>query len=177
MSNAKARHLSRERLLQALYQWQLSGDDITVIDRYFQEGDQLHQADRGYFSELLLQIHSKVDELDRLCAPFLERSMEFVDPVERAILMIGVYELCFRPELPYRVAINEGVELAKAYGAEQGHRFVNGVLDKVAAQARSEEVAAKKRPRTPRAEAPIAKKTTPKSVTKISVKPARNAKP
>lgn len=128
--------------MQGLYQYQLGGQEVAVIEAQFREDQELGKADQEYFHELLTQISERVVAINDLLKPFLDRPLEQVDPVERAILWIGGYELLFRLDIPYRVVINEGVELAKQFGAEQGHRFINGVLDKAAHHARAQEVAA-----------------------------------
>ncbi|NCF10117.1 MAG: transcription antitermination factor NusB [Gammaproteobacteria bacterium] len=134
-----ARTPARRLAVQALYQWQLAGQDIGDIIAQFCDEQQPGEAQREYFSELLRGVLKGLDEIDDLIAPLLDRPMTQVDPVERAILRVGAFELAHRPEVPYRVVINEGVELAKRFGAEQGHRFVNGVLDRLAHQLRAVE--------------------------------------
>jgi N utilization substance protein B len=142
MDAVTQRHLSATRRwarrlsLQAIYQWQMTGQTVEEIDRQFEEEPELAKADREYFHVLLYGVPSHVDELDRALAPHLERSIEHVDPVERAILRCACFELAHRLDVPYKVVINEAVELTKTFGAEQGHRFVNGVLDKVAPRLR-----------------------------------------
>lgn len=133
---SRARSLARRRALQALYQWQMTGQDIIDIDRQFLEEQEMGKVDIDYFRELLHQVPKQLHEIDEQCEPFLDRAMSQIDPVEQAILRIGGYELIYRPEIPYRVVINEAVELAKAFGAEQSHKYVNGVLDKVAQKVR-----------------------------------------
>jgi N utilization substance protein B len=116
--------------MQALYQWQMTGQDIQdVVDQFLTTQD-VSRADIEYFQELLTKIPKEVDQLDAALSPFMERSMDQVDPVERAILRVSAYELIRRPDIPYRVVINEAIELTKKFGADQAHRFVNGVLDK-----------------------------------------------
>lgn len=133
---------ARRCAVQALYQWQLTGEDLTLVETRFLADQDLSKADLGYFRELVQQIPARVAEIDAVLAPFLDRPMPQVDPVERAILRIGGYELMQRPDIACRIVINEAVELAKMFGAEQGHRFVNGVLDKVARAVRPIEFAA-----------------------------------
>lgn len=131
-----ARSQSRYYLVQAIYQWQMTGEDIGEIQRQFLS----EQAQKGfnvtYFKRLLHGIVNDMNRLDEQLGPCLDRSIESVDPVERAILRLGTYELLYQPEVPYRVVINEAVELAKVFGAEQGHKFINGVLDKLAKNVR-----------------------------------------
>lgn len=152
MSKPNAKHLARSCALQSLYQWQLSGNDLSDIEQSFAElvaGEQeVAKIHRGLFEELLHQIPARVTEIDEAIAPFLDRSADQLDPIEQVILRIGAYELLFKPELPYRVAINEGVELAKEFGAEQSHRYINGILDKLAQKVRAIEVAANKKKRS-----------------------------
>ena len=100
--------------------------------------------DAAYFAELVRGVPTRLDELDSALAPCVDRALESVDPVERAILRLGAYELIEHPEIPYRVVINEAVELAKTFGAEKGHRYVNGVLDKAARALRPIEASARR---------------------------------
>lgn len=139
-SKSRARSRARWFAVQALYQWQLSGLDLGEIEGQFLAEEEMGQCDVDYFRELLHQVPGRLHELDGHLAPFLDRPIEEVDPVERAILRIGTYELGFRLDVPYRVAINEAVELAKTFGAEQSHKYVNGVLDKVAKGLRADEM-------------------------------------
>ncbi|HXH02304.1 MAG TPA: transcription antitermination factor NusB [Candidatus Competibacteraceae bacterium] len=134
----RGRSWSRRYAMQALYQWQMTGQDLGQIDAQFLADQDMDKADEAYFHELLHQVLARVDHINHLLAPCLDRPLEQLDPVERAILWIAGYELCFRRDVPYRVVINEAVELAKRFGAEQGHRFVNGVLDKMARRVRPE---------------------------------------
>ena len=105
---------------------------IAEVEAQFLAEQDLTQADVAYFSQLVQCVPAHVAELDAHLAPFLDRAVSGLDPVELAILRIGVCELAYHPEIPYRVIINEAVELAKVFGAEQSHRYINGVIDKVA---------------------------------------------
>lgn len=136
------RRRSRELVLQGLYQRQLSGnpagdvhDDLVASPGYL-------RADQPYFDELWRGVGDDYDALLAALAPHLDRKTAELSPVERAILVIGAWELRQRMEIPYKVVINEAVELAKSFGGTDGHRFVNGVLDKLAADARAAEIAA-----------------------------------
>jgi N utilization substance protein B len=129
--------------LQALYQWQLTGQSAHEIERQFVAEQDLARVDMDYFHELITQVPLRVAELDAVIAPLLDRPIPEVDPVERAILRLGAYELAYRLDVPYRVAINESIELAKTFGAEQGHKYVNSILDGVAKKVRAAEVAAR----------------------------------
>jgi len=136
----RGRSWARRYAMQALYQWQMAGQDLGIISAQFLADQDMGKADVAYFQELLYQVVQLRDAIDGTLKPFLDRSLEQVDPVERAILRIAGYELTHRPDVPYRVVINEAVEMAKKYGAEQGHRFINGVLDKAAQQLRTQEM-------------------------------------
>jgi N utilization substance protein B len=135
-----ARRKARKLCVQALYQWQMTRDDVQRIDNQFCEDNDLRKTDAGYFKELLHQIPANVTELDGYFEPFLDRRREELDQVELAILRISTYELAKRPDIPYRVVINEGIELAKTFGATDSHKYVNGVLDRVAGKLRAPEI-------------------------------------
>lgn len=136
---SSGRRRARRFLVQALYQWQVSGGDPDEVLLQFVDGRNLGNADVEYFRDLMRAIPADVDALDAQIAPLLERSVAMVDPVERGILRLACYELRDRLEVPGRVVIDESVELAKAFGAEQGHRFVNGVVDRLARRLRPRE--------------------------------------
>ena len=144
---SRKRTLARRAAVQGLYQWQVSGRELRDVEALLlgdsdlpeELGADLRDMDIGYFRELLRGVAGRVSELDAALAPFLDRPMSGVDPVEKAILRLAAFELAQRAEIPYRVVINESVELAKLFGAEQSHRFVNGVLDRLAAQVRAVE--------------------------------------
>ncbi|TPQ28624.1 transcription antitermination factor NusB [Methylomonas sp. EFPC3] len=146
MSQAKTN--ARKCAVQALYQWQMSGDSLTRIETYFLEEEHLKGAQKTYFSELFHGVPKQLDVIDAALAEFVDRPVEKIDPVERAILRIGAYELINRLETPYKVIINEGVNLAKDFGADGSHKYVNGILDKVAQKQRAMEIAAKQRHKT-----------------------------
>lgn len=135
-----SRHLARQAAVQALYQWQLTEQSPEDIEDHFILDHEMSKVDMDYFDQLVRQIPLHIHELDDHLIPHLDREMDEVDPVERAILRVGAYELEFHPEVPYKVVINESVELSKTFGAEHGHKFVNGVLDKVAAKLRAVEM-------------------------------------
>lgn len=139
---AHARKRARRLALQALYQWQLSGLDLNKIEKQFCQEQDLRKADVAYFSELLHKVPACLDELDKELLPYLDRSIEEVDPIERALLRLGAYELKFRMDVPYKVVINEGVNLAKTFGSADSHKYINGILDKVARQLRTVELKA-----------------------------------
>ena len=126
-----ARQWSRRLVMQALYQWQMTGQDLREIEHQFLDDENMHKADFAYFHELLHRVPACLDELDAYLSEYLKRSISEVDPVERAILRNACYELKYRRDVPQKVVINEAVKLAKKFGAEQSYRFVNSVLDKV----------------------------------------------
>lgn len=125
--------------MQALYQWDLSGLDMTEIQRQFFEGEDFTNADGGYFIELLNGVKTHIERIDSHISGTIDRPIGQLDPVERAILRIACYELLFRHDIPYRVSINEAIMLARKFGAEQGHAFINGVLDNMARKIRPAE--------------------------------------
>ncbi len=141
---SRQRSRSRSLAIQALYQWQLAGQDVgTIINHFMIEQDE-KKFDTGYFDELVRGVPARLNELDLALGSCIDRKIEAIDPVERAILRLGAYELIVHPEIPYRVVINEAVELAKTFGAEKGHRYVNGVLDKAARALRPLEAKARR---------------------------------
>jgi N utilization substance protein B len=137
------RHRARELVMQGIYQWRLSGASEAQIAQRMKEEKNLGRYDAELFSGLLHGVLTRHVELEAALEPHLDRTRDELSPVEFSILLVGAYELLLQPETPYRVIINEAVELAKTYGGAEGHRFVNGVLDKLAATARPREVAAR----------------------------------
>lgn len=138
-----ARHRARELALQAIYQWRMSGGDHLEIEKTTRAEKSLGRYDIELFSQLLRGVVSHNEELVAALAPHLDRDMNELSPIEFSVLLLGAFELSRHPEVPYRVVINEAVELAKTFGGTDGHKYVNGVLDKLAAQVRAVEVAAK----------------------------------
>ena len=137
-----ARRRARELALQGLYEWLVGGHDGAAVEAHLLQQEDFAHADMAHFSELL---HGAIDGAPALRAeftPFIDRDLAALSPVEHAILLLGSYELKNRAEIPYRVVINEAVELAKIFGGTDGFKYVNGVLDKVAGRLRPEETAA-----------------------------------
>jgi transcription antitermination protein NusB len=132
---------ARKRALQALYQWQITGQSAEIIARQFFEEQDMSIADSEYFRELLLGVEREAPALDEALQPLLDRPLAHVDAIERAVLRLAAYELKNRLDVPYRVVLNEAIDLAKDFGAEGGHTYVNGVLDKVSALWRAAELA------------------------------------
>lgn len=135
-----SRHKARRSAVQALYQWQLTQQAPSDIENHFILDHTMDDVDVDYFHHLVREVPLRQHELDDHLVPYLDRDIGDVDPVERAILRIGAYELEFRPEIPYKVIVNEAVELAKTFGAEHGHRYVNAILDRVALDLRAREI-------------------------------------
>jgi N utilization substance protein B len=133
------RKRARDLLVQALYQWQLSGSAPEQIEAEFR-ADNGSKTDWDFFHQAFTHITTHRAELNALLGPHLDRELGALDPIETGILQLGLFELTRRPDVPYKVVINEGVELAKKYGATESHKYINGVLDKVSRQLRSIEL-------------------------------------
>ena len=133
-----SRRQARELALQALYAWQLSGSDPMEQALSHEEGG---KTDLLFVEKILVGVVAGEAELQKLITPHLDRDFKRLSPVERAILYIGAFELASQPETPFKVVLNEAIELGKSYGAAEGHRFINGVLEKIAVALRPEEVA------------------------------------
>ena len=127
-----ARSRARRRAVQALYAWQVGGSPMRAVIEQFRHEQDMEVADLAYFEELLHGVEARCAELDAGLAPLLDRDIAAVDPIERAALRLGAYELKFRLDVPYRVVLNEAVEATKRFGSEHGHTYVNGVLDRLA---------------------------------------------
>jgi transcription antitermination protein NusB len=139
-----ARHKSRELALQGLYQWLLADEHSPEIQAHLAEFKDYDKADQEYLGELLDGVIADAAELEAAFSPLLDRPIDELSPVERGLLLLGAYELAHVPDVPYRVVINEAVELAKSYGGTDGHKYVNGVLDKLAAKLRPDEIKARR---------------------------------
>ena len=126
--------------MQGVYQWLLSGSDPALIRTQLAEASTFAKCDTVYFDGIWRGVTGEFDKLVAAFTPYLDRKASELSPVEKSILTIGAWELLREPDVPYRVAINEAVELAKSYGGTDGHKYVNGVLDKLAAKARTPEV-------------------------------------
>jgi transcription antitermination protein NusB len=141
--NRSPRHRAREFALQGIYQWLLNHEDVAVIETHIRQAHGFEKADTEHFEALIYGSIKEVVELRDRISPLLDRPINELSPVEHAALLIGAFELKNHLEIPYRVVINEAVELTKSFGGIDGHKYVNGVLDKLAAQLRQTEVAAK----------------------------------
>jgi N utilization substance protein B len=133
------RSRARRGAVQALYQWQVGGGSSADIRTEFRERDGMNNVDWAYFDTLVDGVIREADSLDSLLTPRLDRAVSALDPVERAILRLATLELRDHPDVPFRVVINESIELARTFGAEQSHRYVNGVLDALARDVRPRE--------------------------------------
>ncbi|HSW69009.1 MAG TPA: transcription antitermination factor NusB [Gammaproteobacteria bacterium] len=143
--NPTARRNARQYALQAMYQWQISSTPVKEIELDFLIHHIKQKTDLDYFKELIHGIPENCDELDNRMTPFLSRPIGELDPIELAILRLGIYELEKRLDVPYRVAINEALELTKKFGSIEGYKFVNGILDQVARAVRVNEIKADKK--------------------------------
>ncbi|MBO3275256.1 transcription antitermination factor NusB [Pseudomonas schmalbachii] len=139
------RRKARSLAVQALYSWQMAGQPLNEIEAQFRTDNDFSEVDGAYFHEILHGVPRLKSELDQEFTPCLDRPLEEIDPVELAILRLSTYELRNRADVPYKVVINEGIELAKIFGATDGHKFVNGVLDKLAPRLRAAELRGGKR--------------------------------
>ena len=139
-SGGQNRRKSRELALKAVYRGMLNQSELSAVYRDMTEDPDYGKADEGYFKQLFEAVGAHVDEIDAKMAGFIDREVNELSPIEHAILRISGCELMFDMSIPYRVVINEGVELAKIYGGIDGHKYINGVLDKLAADVRSAEV-------------------------------------
>ena len=140
-----ARSRARRRALQALYAWQMSASPVDKVIEQFRAEQDMEVADLEYFEALVRGVVQHADELDAVLSKFIDRTVAQVDPIERAVLRIAGFELAHRPDVPYRVVINEAIETTKRFGAEHGHTYVNGVLDRAAAEWRPQEMQSAKR--------------------------------
>ena len=144
MSKTKAKQKARKLLVQALYSWDLGGTDLETIEVNFHSENDMSKVDTELFKTILFGAPQNLEQIDGAFQKYLDREQEKLDPVSRAILRLTTYELMFSIEVPYRVAINEGVNLAKTFGPTDAFKFINGVLDRVAADTRAVEIAAHK---------------------------------
>lgn len=145
VSLAKGRSNARKKAMQALYQWSISGNELKEIEVQFQSEQDMSKVDTDYFHNLLFEVPKNLSDLDQKLAPMMDRKGDELDPVEQAILRISTYELLHRPDVPYQVVINEAVDLALSFGADQSHKFINGVLDTLARDLRKIEAESQKK--------------------------------
>ncbi|WP_109127293.1 transcription antitermination factor NusB [Dyella sp. C11] len=134
-----ARSRARRRALQAIYAWQIGGSRMNAVIDQFRHEQDMEVADLEYFEDLLHGVERHVEAIDDALKPYVDREVGQIDPIERAVLRLAAYELKYRPDVPYRVVINEAIEVTKRFGADHGHSYVNGVLDKLATALRGTE--------------------------------------
>ena len=127
-----SRHKARSAAVQALYQWDMMGCPFDDITADFLESNERKNMDEAYLDSLLVGVPANCDAIEKAISPFLDRDLSKVDPIERSVLRLSVYEMLFHVSVPVNVVINEGVELAKKFGSDHGFKFVNGILDKLA---------------------------------------------
>ncbi len=128
---SSGRHLARRNAVQALYQWDMTGQSASAIKANFIYDDRLEGRYLGYFETLIKEIPAKIDSIDGTIAEYADRPVNKLDPLEKAILRVGVYELHYQIDIPKNVVVNEAIEIAKLFCADHGYKYVNGVLDKV----------------------------------------------
>ncbi len=134
-----ARRKAREYAVQAIYQWQMTGNPLNEIEAQYLTTMNANKVDTKYFQELFMGVLTDLETLDQKLAPALDRDIEDIDPIERGVIRLSAFELMKRIDIPKKVVINEGIELAKTFGATDGHKFVNGVLDKISKDLRPHE--------------------------------------
>lgn len=127
-----ARRRARECAVQALYSWALSGNTAEQVELAFVLDQDLEGVDEPYFRKLFRQTVENIETVDFAISPYIDRAFDELDPIEKAILRLAVYELRFESDVPYKVVINEAIEVAKVFGADESHKYINGVLDKIA---------------------------------------------
>ncbi len=140
-----ARRRARQLALQALYQWQMTQASLMTIEAQYRTDNDMSKVDDGYFHLILHGVPRQLSHLDEAMNPLLDRPLDQLDPIELAALRIGCYELINHRDVPYRVVINEAIELVKKFGAQDSHRYINGILDKLAPRLRAEEVRANRK--------------------------------
>lgn len=136
----RSKQRARKLALQALYQWHMSGSELTEIDAQFRVKNNMERVDTEYFCALLYGIPKNLNELEAAFAPFLDRKVNELNPIELTVLRLGAFELMHCPEIPYRVVLDEAITLTKEFGSQDGHRYVNGVLHNLAKQSRKIEI-------------------------------------
>lgn len=134
-----ARHKARELAMQGIYSWQMTGNSVEQIELSIATSNDMQKVDMAFFQDILRHVMAKTEDIDKSIKPYLGRLPEEIDPVEKAILRVATFELVHRIDVPYKVVINEAIELAKAFGAADSHKFVNGVLDKAVKTLRKDE--------------------------------------
>lgn len=140
VSIAKGRSNARKKAMQALYQWHMSDNDLIEIETQFHQEQNMEKVDVDYFHDLLHKVPTEINSLDSLIAKYSDRNDEELDPIEQTILRLSSYEIVKRIDVPYKVVISEAISLAKTFGSDKSHAFVNSILDKLAKEFRKVEV-------------------------------------
>ena len=141
MTTLRARQKARRLVVQALYSWEIGGIDVSAIESHFLATNDMEKVDTDLFHDILFGVATNWIEIDQTFEPYLDRNREHLDPVSRAVLRLSTFEMLYSIQVPYKVVINEAVNLAKTFGPEDAFKFINGVLDKVAVNSRAAEVA------------------------------------
>ncbi len=141
MTTLRARQKARRLVVQALYSWEIGGIDVSAIESHFLASNDMEKVDTDLFHDILFGVATNWIEIDQTFEPYLDRNREHLDPVSRAVLRLSTFEMLYSNQVPYKVVINEAVNLAKTFGPEDAFKFINGVLDKVAVNSRAAEVA------------------------------------
>ena len=141
MTTLRARQKARRLVVQALYSWEIGGIDVSAIESHFLATNDMEKVDTDLFHDILFGVATNRIEIDQTFEPYLDRNREHLDPVSRAVLRLSTFEMLYSIQVPYKVVINEAVNLAKTFGPEDAFKFINGVLDKVAVNSRAIEVA------------------------------------
>ena len=141
MTTLRARQKARRLVVQALYSWEIGGIDVSAIESHFLATNDMEKVDTDLFHDILFGVTTNWIEIDQTFEPYLDRNREHLDPVSRAVLRLSTFEMLYSIQVPYKVVINEAVNLAKTFGPEDAFKFINGVLDKVAVNSRAIEVA------------------------------------
>ena len=141
MTTLRARQKARRLVVQALYSWEIGGIDVSAIESHFLATNDMEKVDTDLFHDILFGVATNWLEIDQTFEPYLDRNREHLDPVSRAVLRLSTFEMLYSIQVPYKVVINEAVNLAKTFGPEDAFKFINGVLDKVAVNSRATEVA------------------------------------
>lgn len=134
------RRQARQTAMQALYQWEINKSDIALIENQFIQREHFQSVDAEYFKEILHGVVLEIDNIDSYIKRYIDRDITELDPVELTVARVAVYEFLKRPDVPYKVILNEALESAKKFGAQEGHKFINGILDKIAREVRRGEI-------------------------------------
>lgn len=136
----RGKRRARKLALQALYQWHMSQHDVYEIEAQFRVVNNMDKVDVGYFCDILRGVPQHIQTIEKQFSPFLDRNITTLNPVELAVLRLGTFELLYKMEVPYKVVLDESISLAKSFGSQDGHKYVNGVLNQVAQQVRKIEI-------------------------------------